>query len=113
MVEAILAAKPDLSIADDQGRTPLYLAVMNNDEPIFDLLVNAGAQVDGKDKNGYSLLHQAAQSNNLEAVNQLLHFGIGETARRTAQSWSTHKRSRGTRRPCWPCSSVTRTWRTS
>lgn len=56
VVEAILAAKPDLRLANAEGVTPLMRAADRGDQAKVIALLNAGAPADAKDQNGWTAL---------------------------------------------------------
>ena len=60
LLEALLAAKPSLEVADGEGRTSLQRAVVNNYDDMAEILLQAGANPDAEFKDGLRLLHYAA-----------------------------------------------------
>jgi ankyrin repeat protein len=73
----------DLSVADGFGRTALHYAARLGHEDIMRILIEAGAQVDAKDNDGYTPLLRAIQGgdSNFGAVRQLLDAGADRTTR--------------------------------
>ena len=71
-IEAAAEAKK----REDDQFTILHYAAWKNDNPaIINDLLNAGANVNGKDKNGDTPLHYAAENDNPEIINALLNAG--------------------------------------
>ena len=60
---------------DQEGRTPLLVAVANQREPAVRLLLSAGADVACQDNNGHSPLHWACALANAPLVDMLLNAG--------------------------------------
>jgi RNA polymerase primary sigma factor len=51
-VRSLLALKPDLEACDEQGRTPLLIAISNGHVDCGVLLIEAGAELDARDASG-------------------------------------------------------------
>ena len=61
---------------NDKGETKLHLAVMSNDiEAVKELLRDENADVNVKDFAGWTGLHEACMSGNVEMINTLIEFG--------------------------------------
>ncbi|KAI5851491.1 ankyrin repeat-containing domain protein, partial [Morchella snyderi] len=77
LARELLAKYVDVDAQDNNGRTPLHLAV--NDEEVSTaivlLLIKNGAKVSAKDYRGKIPLHLAARQFSLSAVRTLLHAG--------------------------------------
>ena len=59
------------------GQTPLFLALLgSNAKANFQMLLDAGANIHARDKEGSTLLHEAAAINSLEQVLHLLKLGV-------------------------------------
>jgi ankyrin repeat protein len=60
-VRALLdeGASPDAR--DDEGRTPLFSAVLGNSLALVGLLLESNADVNARDQHGWTVLHYAAQ----------------------------------------------------
>ncbi|KAG9396167.1 Ankyrin repeats (3 copies) [Carpediemonas membranifera] len=71
-VKKLIAAKVDLEIFDDEGDTPLLIAVMKGHTKIAQALVNAKADCAKTRNNGASPLFIAAQYGQLDIVKLLL-----------------------------------------
>lgn len=61
----------DVNSVDEKGFTPLIIATMQGHTKAIEVLLAAGAQIDGKYKNGSTALIFAASSN-IEATNLLI-----------------------------------------
>lgn len=68
----ILALKPDLTIADNDGNTALMHALMVRETELAEKLIKAGAQMDITNKSGQTTLHLAARNYDLKLIKQLL-----------------------------------------
>ncbi len=58
------------------GQTPLFPALGRTTQANFDLLLKADANIHARDKEGSTLLHEAAAINSLEQVMTLLELGV-------------------------------------
>lgn len=69
--------KPNIEIdaTNDEGETPLCIAVKENNLYITELLLNAGADANKKDDDGQSLLHMAAKQRKLHMADALIRKG--------------------------------------
>ncbi|KAF8788729.1 Poly [ADP-ribose] polymerase tankyrase like protein [Argiope bruennichi] len=74
VIEVLLAHKPPLNVFDEEGQSPLILAIKGENTEAVEALVKAGANVNLKsnDKNKISPLLLAAQNPNLGKIVQLL-----------------------------------------
>ena len=88
-VKAMLAGKDvDINALNDQGRTPVFFSVMQDNLLITELLLEAGADVNIRDHQGNAPLHLAAENENEYITRKLLEHGAridernkdGETA---------------------------------
>src|SRR5260370_32925850 len=72
LIELCLIEHVDPNGHDAQGRTPLLIAMSQQDWKIAQRLIGAGALVDLPDKNGLTPLMAAAMHGNLEIFRELL-----------------------------------------
>ncbi|CAL1296048.1 unnamed protein product [Larinioides sclopetarius] len=74
VIEVLLAHKPPLNVFDDEGQSPLILAIKGENTEAVEALVKAGANVNLKsnDKDKISPLLLAAQNGKLGKIVQLL-----------------------------------------
>ena len=80
-VAAVLAQQPQVNSEDNDGNTPLMLAVRENDNAasaaaVARLLLEAGASPHRTDENEFSLMYHAATRNQSEVVRALLDYGV-------------------------------------
>lgn len=61
VVTSLLSRGAFASPRDDEGNTPLHVAVSNRDEELTRLLIECDAMLDAKDKTGATPLHHAAR----------------------------------------------------
>uniref|UniRef100_A0A8D8YVQ6 Ankyrin repeat-containing protein DDB_G0279043 n=1 Tax=Cacopsylla melanoneura TaxID=428564 RepID=A0A8D8YVQ6_9HEMI len=64
-----------VNCCDTNGKTPLQIAVQNNDTEMVHMLLDKGANVNGCDVDGKTPLHFALQNKDLEMVQILLDKG--------------------------------------
>jgi len=72
---ALLTARADVNIADNQGQTALIHAILNLNPEAVNALLTAGAAVNVVDNQGGTALTYASQKGHIEAVNALLTVG--------------------------------------
>ena len=72
-VEALCKANEDVIDSDDmEGRGVLHICAAKNDATMIPLLLQLGADVKKKDRDGYTAMHIAAREGNLTTLNALL-----------------------------------------
>lgn len=72
----VTAAAPELlESADDDGFTPLHLAVIQGNVPLVNLLVANKANVNAVDNEGHSVVHWATVCGEIDALRALLAAG--------------------------------------
>ena len=72
-VEALCKADEDIIDTDDmEGRGVLHICAAKNDATMIPLLLQLGANVKKKDRDGYTAMHIAAREGNLATLNALL-----------------------------------------
>ncbi len=74
-VQALLEKKVNVNSADDQGKTALFYAVVNNKPKLIGMLVKHNATIDHQNNDGNTPLHQAILMNKLDAAKELLRQG--------------------------------------
>jgi len=72
IMAALLDNAADIDSQTDSKHTPLLLAVVQNALEAVKLLLEREANVHCKDKEGYTALHKAAWSGNIEMITALL-----------------------------------------
>jgi len=77
VVEALVAAKANLNVKNDDGNTPLYVAAGKDDCACTRILVEGKAHVDFRDDRGNSALYYAAQRGNTEVLRVLVGPNVG------------------------------------
>ena len=75
-VDKILALQPELlNKKDDEGYTPLHLAVIAGNKPVIKYLISRGADVNAVDNERHSALHWAIVCGELDALDMLHEAG--------------------------------------
>ena len=59
----------------NEGFTPLFVAIIQRNYEIFDILAGSNANIDTQDINGNTPLIYVIQDNNLSVANKLLELG--------------------------------------
>ena len=68
-MERLLARQPELlDRRDDEGYTPLHLAVIAGNRPVIKLLLKLGAKVNIVDNESHSPLHWAIGNNDVSNI---------------------------------------------
>lgn len=75
LVAKILRTKPHLEIKDGEGRTPLMIATYNQDNPIAEMLISAGSNVNAQDNLLNSPFLYAGASGYVPILNMCLAHG--------------------------------------
>ena len=70
-----LIRESGVNIPDGEARTPLIHATREGKHGIIEWLLAHGADIDHQDRNGWSALHVAVQTGNLDTVELLLRHG--------------------------------------
>lgn len=74
IVNILLSSGCDINIGNDEGVTPLHLAVRWKSSDIAHKLILRGTDVNSRDYDGYTPLHEAATKNQYENVCMLLYY---------------------------------------
>src|SRR4051794_31706442 len=80
-VRELLGRGADPDARDDDGRTPLFSAVLGNSLALVGLLLESKADVDARDESGWTALHFAAQEYLPEMARILIGSGADVNAR--------------------------------
>lgn len=75
IISMLLDSGANVNARDNNGKTPLHLAVFYHCEEIVELLLKFGADIDAKDSNNEYVLHDASCVNNVTAIKLLLQKG--------------------------------------
>jgi uncharacterized protein len=76
----LLAAGADPNVRDEDGRTPLFSAVLGASIGLVGLLLESGADVNARDSQGFTPLHYCAQEDLLEMTRLLISRGADVNA---------------------------------
>ena len=77
VLEYILSLELDVNVTDNDGLTPLFYAAINNSNvEVLKKLIASGADINHKDKGGWSLLHCAAINEHIEVLEYVLSLGF-------------------------------------
>ena len=98
VLKLLLKHNPELELSEHSGaqspiaRTALFLALDHGFFEAADLLLEAGASVEGCDKDGHTALHHMAARGKVRAIEWLVYAGVSIDAQTTSQSWTAlHK----------------------
>ncbi|GFR81648.1 ankyrin repeat and SOCS box protein 3 [Elysia marginata] len=72
---SLINCRADLDLSTNEGYTPLWEALSNNNFHCFRTLVKKDADIDARIYTGYSALHLAAEKGSVDSVNLLLMKG--------------------------------------
>jgi ankyrin repeat protein len=92
LVEILLAMGADPNPVTNDGFPPLFMALERDADDRYDvlaLLLSAGADVNGRGVNDYTVLHQAACKDDARAVRLLLEHGADPEARTRIDNYTT------------------------
>lgn len=79
ILQSLLAHNPDLTVRDDDGLTPLLLAVSRGAPVLVDMLLAAGADVQARDDEGNGALFHALKAGAPSVMRRLLEAGAADT----------------------------------
>jgi ankyrin repeat protein len=80
LVRDLLALGANPNVRDEDGRTPLFSAVLGGSLGLVGLLIESGAEVNARDSQGFTPLHYAAQEDLLEMARLLIAKGADVNA---------------------------------
>ena len=89
----ILATEADVNAKDEDGRTPLHLAVVSANRDVYQLLVDKGANVNAKDRDGRTPLHLAVESADADVIKFLLDKGADINAKDDKSGFTSLERA--------------------
>ncbi|KAG0722111.1 Ankyrin-1 [Chionoecetes opilio] len=72
MMHRLLSLKVSPDVRNNQGETPLFVAIRNNQLACVQQLINAGTRLSLVDNRGGSALHMAAKNGNVTVIDMLL-----------------------------------------
>ncbi|MDG2404000.1 MAG: ankyrin repeat domain-containing protein, partial [Paracoccaceae bacterium] len=78
---ALLAAGADVMARDEDGDTPLHIAVIEGNQEYMEVLLASGADVMAQNENGNTPLHLAAWRDRPENIQALLAAGADATVK--------------------------------
>lgn len=80
VVKALLERGADVNARDEEGETPLMIAIFLQDAWLTKAILNSGANVNLRDKQGASALVFAVDNNDIDTVRALLNKGADVNA---------------------------------
>jgi len=91
-ISLLLPVGANTNVVDRSGNTPLFLAVMKGRrfETIIHRLIDQGADVNGVNSNGNTILHVASKYNSPEVVRHLLKSGANPNAKNESGNSPVH-----------------------
>ena len=95
VLKASIRRDTDLRVSDEDGLTPLHLAVVMSEKPeVVALLLDKGADIEAHDKNGKTPLHRSVSYEKHEMVTLLLNRGADTEARDRNENTPLHDAAR-------------------
>ncbi len=88
---------PNLDIQDNEGNTPLHLAVRNGNDLILQALLAHGADINAYNNNGDTALHVAIRAGRTTVASQLLEAGAQINERNDEGNTPSHYAARAGR----------------
>jgi ankyrin repeat protein len=79
---------------NNEGQTPLFVAISNHNLELYELLLSLGASTNAQLSNGDTLLHEAAQKRATKFIQPLLNAGLSVTAQNHFQQTPLHLAAR-------------------
>jgi ankyrin repeat protein len=76
----LLQRGADVNVRDEEGRTPLFSAVLGGSVGLLGLLLESGVDVNARDNEGWTALHFAAQEYEVEITRILIARGADVNA---------------------------------
>jgi len=67
--------RPSINTPGGFGNRPLKVAAVRGDVRAIDILIQAGAEIDARNEDGYTALHHAVSQGHLPAVQRLVELG--------------------------------------
>ena len=98
-VRALLAEGAHPDARDEDGRTPLFSAVLGGSVGVAALLIEAGADLNARDTSGWTALHFCAQEYELELARILVARGADVNLQDRGRRHTPVARGAGRRRP--------------
>jgi cytohesin len=101
-VKALLAAGPDCVQAKlgENGDQPLHAAAWHDEAKILELLLDHGAEIDGRNRKGETPLHLAARNGSVSAVKVLIQRGADVNVRDESDFTPAFYAARGREQEC-------------
>ena len=81
----------DINAVNEDGETPLHMAVFNRNKDVFEFLIANGAEVNAKSNDGDTILHDVAWAGETEMVSILIKHGADVNARDNSGDTPLHE----------------------
>lgn len=81
VINYLMTLREDVNISNVLGVTPLLLSLSRKSNAVSRMLINSGADVNLRTRNGFTYLHEVIEIGDFDTVCMLLYYGIDVNAR--------------------------------